>query len=195
MPMQGANGMEQDATDAADAIAATLRHEREARKWSLAELAERSGVSKAMISKIERKEASPTATVLGRLSGAFGVPLSVLIASAEKASERLSMAEAQPVWTDPETGYLRKAVSPAGAPVELIEVSLPAGVRVPYPASAFAFQQQQIWVLEGRLDFSEADTVHGLKQGDCLLLGVPSDCAFFNPGGEAARYLVVLSRR
>lgn len=190
--MQGADEMEQDP---ADAIAATLRHERETRKWSLAELAERSGVSKAMISKIERKEASPTATVLGRLSGAFGVPLSVLIASAEKASERLSVAEAQPVWTDPETGYVRRAVSPSGAPVELIEVSLPAGVRVPYPASAFAFQQQQIWVLEGHLDFSEGDVAHALKQGDCLLLGSPADCAFFNPGRDPARYLVVLSRR
>ena len=116
--------------DPADAIASTLKQEREARKWSLADLAERSGVSKAMISKIERREASPTATVLGRLSGAFGVPLSVLIASAEKAAERLSLAEKQPVWTDPETGYLRRAISPAGAPAELIEVSLPAGARI-----------------------------------------------------------------
>ncbi|AYD02453.1 XRE family transcriptional regulator [Neorhizobium sp. NCHU2750] len=181
--------------DPAEAIAATLRHEREARKWSLSELAERSGVSKAMISKIERREASPTATVLGRLSGAFGLPLSVLIAAAEGASERLSVAETQAVWTDPETGYVRRAVSPAGAAAELIEVSLPAGVRVPYPASAFAFQQQQIWVLEGRLDFFEGSAEHRLKSGDCLLLGNPSECVFANPGPTAARYLVVLSRR
>ncbi len=180
--------------DPADAIASTLKQEREARKWSLADLAERSGVSKAMISKIERREASPTATVLGRLSGAFGVPLSVLIASAEKAAERLSLAEKQPVWTDPETGYLRRAISPAGAPAELIEVSLPAGARITYPASAFAFQQQQIWMIEGRLDFSEGGVEHALKAGDCLLLGTPSDCAFSNPGTLPARYLVVLSR-
>lgn len=180
--------------DPADAIASTLKHEREARKWSLADLAERSGVSKAMISKIERREASPTATVLGRLSGAFGLPLSVLIASAEKAAERLSLAEQQPIWTDPETGYLRKTISPAGAPAELIEVSLPGGARISYPASAFSFQQQQIWVLEGRLDFSEGGVGHVLKAGDCLLLGPPSDCAFSNPGTSPARYLVVLSR-
>lgn len=180
--------------DPADAIALTLKREREGRKWSLADLAERSGVSKAMISKIERREASPTATVLGRLSGAFGVPLSVLIASAEKAAERLSLAEKQPIWTDPETGYRRRAISPAGAPAELIEVSLPAGSRVAYPASAFTFQQQQIWMLEGRLDFSEGGVEHKLKQGDCLLLGSPSDCVFVNPGAVPARYLVVLSR-
>jgi len=180
--------------DPADAIALTLKQEREARKWSLADLAERSGVSKAMISKIERREASPTATVLGRLSGAFGLPLSVLIASAEKAAERLSRSENQSVWTDPETGYRRRTLSPAGAPAELIEVCLPAGARVAYPASAFVFQQQQIWIMEGRLDFLEGGVSHRLNAGDCLLLGSPSDCVFSNPGTSPVRYLVVLSR-
>ena len=61
------------AIDLTQAISARVKTEREARNWSLSELAERSGVSKAMISKIERGEASPTATVLGRLSGAFGL--------------------------------------------------------------------------------------------------------------------------
>ncbi|WP_165217442.1 helix-turn-helix domain-containing protein [Affinirhizobium pseudoryzae] len=180
----------------ADAIAARLRLERESRGWSLSELAERSGVSKAMISKVERCEASPTATVLGRLSGAFGLPLSVLLALAERAEERLARAADQPVWTDPETGYTRRAVSPAnGGGLELIEVTLPAGVRVPYPASAFAFQRQQILLLEGRLDFTEGEVVHELSAGDCLELGAPQPCVFFNPSDVSARYLVALTRR
>jgi transcriptional regulator with XRE-family HTH domain len=181
--------------DPAEAIAIRLKAEREAREWSLAELAERAGVSKAMISKIERKEASPTATVLGRLSGAFGLPLSVLLALAEREEERSSAYERQPVWTDPETGYTRRAVSPPNAPIELLEVTLPPGVRVPYPASAFAFQHQQIWVLEGLLDFQEGPVLHHLRQGDCLMLGPPADCVFFNAGKEPARYLVALTRR
>ena len=182
-------------SDPVQAIASRLKVEREARGWSLAELAERSGVSKAMISKIERSEASPTATVLGRLSGAFGLPLSVLLALAEQKPERLSAHDRQPVWRDPETGYTRRAISPANSMVELIEVVLPAGVRVPYPASAFAFQQQQIWVLEGELEFREGDVVHQLPQGDCLLLGPPSDCIFYNPGMGPARYAIALVRR
>jgi transcriptional regulator with XRE-family HTH domain len=181
--------------DPGDAIAARLRLERESRGWSLAELATRSGVSKAMISKIERLEASPTATVLGRLSGAFGLPLSVLLALAERTEQRFSPSADQPVWTDPETGYTRRAISPANALVELLEVSLPSGVRVPYPAAAFAFQQQQIWVLEGHLDFHEGPILHHLAQGDCLMLGPPNDCVFFNAGSQPARYLVALSRR
>ena len=62
-------------TDSSAQLAQRLKAEREARNWSLAELAERSGVSKAMISKIERDEVSPTAALLGRLSGAFGLSL------------------------------------------------------------------------------------------------------------------------
>ncbi|WP_210259182.1 XRE family transcriptional regulator [Agrobacterium sp. a22-2] len=181
--------------EVAQAIAVRLKIEREARGWSLSDLAERSAVSKAMISKIERCEASPTATVLGRLSGAFGLPLSVLLALAERAGERLARRDAQPVWTDPETGYTRRSVSPPnGGHFELLDVMLPAGVCVPYPASAFAFQHQQIWLLEGRLDFTEGERLHRLEAGDCLQLGAPSDCVFFNPGPDAARYVIALTR-
>jgi transcriptional regulator with XRE-family HTH domain len=181
--------------DPGGAISRRIRIEREARGWSLSDLADHSGVSKAMISKIERAEASPTATVLGRLSGAFGLPLSVLLALAEREEERLSAHDTQPLWTDPETGYTRRAVSPPGAPVELIEVFLPAGVRIPYPAAAFAFQHQQIWVVSGALDFTEGPVLHQLREGDCLMLGPPADCAFSNPHDAPARYLVALTRR
>jgi len=68
-------------------------------------------------------------------------------------------------------------------------------VRVPYPASAFAFQHQQIWLLAGALDFIEGTVLHSLKEGDCLMLGPPADCVFFNPGKVPARYVVALSRR
>ena len=180
----------------AAAIAERIRLEREERGWSLSELAERSGVSKAMISKIERCEASPTATVLGRLSGAFGLPLSRLLALAEQASERLIRADGQAIWKDPETGYTRRAISPAtGNGLELLEVTLPAGVRIPYPASAFAFQRQQIWVTGGELEFAEGEVVHHLRQGDCLELGSPQPCVFFNPGKVEARYVIALTRR
>ncbi|HKS52104.1 MAG TPA: hypothetical protein VJS67_09580 [Pseudonocardiaceae bacterium] len=41
---------------------------------------------------------------------------------------------------DPAGGYRRRAVSPvSGAPRELIEVKLPAGAEVSYPADAYAF--------------------------------------------------------
>ena len=67
-------------------LAMRIRLEREQRGWSLADLAQRSGVSRAMINKVERGESSPTAALLGRLSGALGLTMSTLLARAEAAS-------------------------------------------------------------------------------------------------------------
>jgi transcriptional regulator with XRE-family HTH domain len=183
-------------TELTAAISSRVKTEREARNWSLSELAERSGVSKAMISKIERGEASPTATVLGRLSGAFGLTLSTLLALAEQTGERLSRHAQQPVWQDPETGYTRRRISPAtGGVLELLEIELPVGVRVPYPSDAFVFQHQQIWVTRGALTFREGLQVYQLEAGDCLQLGAPADCEFFNSGSVPCGYVVALVRR
>jgi transcriptional regulator with XRE-family HTH domain len=177
-------------------LARRIRLEREARGWSLAELAGRSGVSKAMISKVEREEASPTAALLGRLSGAFGLTLSALLARAEAGAGRLVRAAEQPVWRDPGTGYLRRQVSPAvaGLPLELTEVELPAGAEVTMPASSYAFIRQMIWALEGVLTFHEGEARHELSPGDCLALGPPAECKFRNDGTRPCRYLVAVLR-
>ena len=176
-------------------IGRRIRTERSMRDWSLADLAERSGVSKAMLSAIERGMTSPTAVLLVRIAAAFGMTLSTLIARAETQGGGLSRKGEQPVWQDPATGYIRRHLSPASQmPLELIRVSLPAGARVSFPAASYAFIKQQIWLIGGRLDFTEGDVVHRLEAGDCLALGAPSDCIFHAPGPEAAEYLVALVR-
>src|SRR6478735_8304228 len=111
-------------------LARRIRLERDGRGWSLVDLAERSGVSKATISKIEREEVSPTAIVLVRLAGAFDLTLAGLLLRAEGEGRRLSRAADQPVWRDPETGYVRKQVfSRPDHPVEIVRVELPPRQR------------------------------------------------------------------
>jgi transcriptional regulator with XRE-family HTH domain len=181
-------------------LAARLKAEREARGWSIAELATRSGVSRAMISKVERAEASPTAALLGRLSGPFGLTVSALLARAEAAAGAGVVARSfdQPIWRDPGTGYLRRQVSPPGAEPELVRVELPPGARVPYPASSYALLRGQcVWLLTGELLFHEGlATTHRLFSGDCLALGPPADCAFENPSREQpCTYVVAVARR
>jgi transcriptional regulator with XRE-family HTH domain len=162
---------------------------------SAAALAARSGVSRAMIGKVERAEAQPTAALLGRLSGALGLTLSELVARAESEGRRLSRARDQPTWADPDSGYRRRAVSPSRRPLELVEVELPAGAEASFPADAYAFVHQQIWVLEGRLHLREGSEDHELGPGDCLALGPPAPCAVANRTGERCRYLVALTRQ
>jgi transcriptional regulator with XRE-family HTH domain len=189
----------QDASALELRLATRLKAEREARGWSISDLAQHSGVSRAMISKIERAEASPTAALLGRLSGAFGLTLSTLLARAEADGEegqRIARAGAQPVWRDPATGYLRRAVSPPGAEPELVHVELPAGAQVAYPAASYRHMRgHSVWVLGGSLTFHEGAAVHRLEAGDCLTLGPPADCAYVNESGAPCTYLVALSRR
>ena len=94
-------------------LASNLRMEHEARRWTLAELAARSGASRAMLSKIERCEASPTAALLGRLSAAFGLTMSQLFVRIEdQPGGQVARSDQQPVWRDPDTGFLRRPLSP-----------------------------------------------------------------------------------
>lgn len=149
-------------------ISARIRIERESRGWSLTELAERAGVSRAMIHKIERGESSPTATLLGRLSGAFGISMSTLIARAEMQEGKLLRFADQPVWHDPQTHYLRRHVSPrSDLPIDLVQISLPAGSDVPMPAASYALARQLIWLQQGELVFVEGGVRHEMKAGDC----------------------------
>jgi transcriptional regulator with XRE-family HTH domain len=183
-------------SDPTPRIAARLREERQRRAWSLDELAARAAVSKAMLSKLERGESSPTATLLGRICGAYGLTMSALVAERGETRGRLVKRAEQPVWTDPQSHYVRRQVSPlSDLPIQLVEVELPAGAEVAFPASAYAFIRQLVWVLGGRLEFVEGDTVHRMAGGDCLELGAPADCVFRNPGRAACRYLVALTRR
>ncbi|MEU5095586.1 XRE family transcriptional regulator [Streptomyces sp. NPDC020996] len=183
-----------------DRIAARVRAERERRRWTLAQLADTSGVSQAMISRIERGESSPTAVVLGKLSAAFQLSVASLLALAEGAQDeapgapgvrrRADAAE----WRDPATGYRRRQITGPGFPAEIAEISLPAGARVPYPAAAFAFVRQVVWVLDGRLTFHDGDTVYELHPGDTIELGEPAERVFANTTDNACRYAVVLAR-
>jgi transcriptional regulator with XRE-family HTH domain len=177
-------------------IAERVHEERRQRDWSLDDLAKRARVSKAMLSKLERGESSPTAALLGRICGAFGITMSSLLISADEQSGRLTRRAEQPIWRDPQSQYVRRHVSPrSDLPIELVEVELPPKAQVTFPASAYARIRQVVWVLEGRLEFVEGAVIHRLEIGDCLELGTPTSCVFRNPGRSVCRYLVVVVAR
>jgi transcriptional regulator with XRE-family HTH domain len=181
--------------DTGPRIARRLRLERDARGWSLADLAERANVSKATISKIERDEMSPTAVILVRLAGAFDLTLAGLLLRAEGEGARLSRAVDQPVWRDPDTGYLRTQVfSRSDHPLELVQVELPAGQRVVFPASSYALIRQAVWVQAGGLVIVEGGERHVLGAGDCLGFGPPSEVTFANETAASCTYVVILAR-
>src|SRR6266536_3633121 len=85
-------------------IAARVRELRAARELTLDALAERSGVSRAMISRVERGESSPTAVVLDKIATGLGVVLAALFDVAPPEPAPVARRAEQPVWRDPASG-------------------------------------------------------------------------------------------
>ena len=177
-----------------DALIATrLLALRQAKGLSLAELAGLSGVSKAMISKVERAQSSPTAVLLGRLAAGLGVSLAQLLTEEKEGPQRLRTRAAQETWRDPEAGYLRRQVAErgTGSGVELVEVELPRSVQVGYPRWSGKPYRQCLWMLEGALRVDYGDERFELAPGDCLDFGVDRPLVFKALGRTACRYLLV----
>jgi transcriptional regulator with XRE-family HTH domain len=161
---------------------------------SLEMLAEKSGVSKSMISLIERAETSATAVVLDRIAAALGCSLTRFFEARETQSEPLSKRSKQQVWRDPESGYVRRMLSPPqfDSPIDLVEVSFPAGARVAYAATRGRELHQQIWIISGAMRIEVGDASYSLAAGDCLATKVGEPIVYTNPHAREARYLVAL---
>jgi transcriptional regulator with XRE-family HTH domain len=191
-------------------IAARVRELRAARGLSLDALAGKSGVSRSMISLIERGESSPTAVVLEKLSAALGVTLASLFdtpatapsTSPSRQSAKSATADAvarrrnQLQWQDPASGYRRRNVSPPDIPqpMQIVEVEFPAGGRVAFETGARDVRvHQQVWVLEGAIDITLGSERHRLREGDCLAMELDRPTMFHNPTRKPARYAVVIA--
>jgi len=175
-------------------IAQQLARLRAERGWSLDTLAERSGISRATLSRLERSELSPTAAMLGTLCTVYGWTLSRLMAEAETRPPNLVPALEQATWTDPESGYERRAVSPptSGLRGELVEVQMPAGAVVSFDASPMPGLEHHLWMLEGSLTLDVEGAVFTLRAGDCLRYVLTGPTRFQGTGRRGARYLVAM---
>ena len=188
------------ASDVNQRIAERVRELRAAQGLSLDALASKSGVSRAMISLIERGESSPTAVVLEKLAAGLGVMLASLfdapVAAAQAPSGPVARRNDQPQWQDPASGYLRRNVSPPGVPqpMQIVEVHFPPGGRVAFETRVRDMRvHQQVWVLEGAIDITLGVERHRLREGDCLAMQLDRLTMFHNPTRKPTRYAVVIA--
>lgn len=178
-------------------IALRVRELRLAQGLTLEQLSDRCGVSRSMISVVERGESSPTASLLDKLAAGLGVNLSALFEAPQVgAVSPLARREAQPEWRDPASGYLRRNLSPPGveSPIHMVEVSFPPGGHVTYDNALRADVHQQVWVIEGVIEVSVGPHTHRLAEGDCLAMRLDAPTAYRNPTRKRARYVVVLTQ-
>ena len=177
-------------------IAARVRDLRAQLGLSLDALAAKCDVSRSMLSLIERGESSPTAIVLEKVATGLGVALASLFEDPGAATSPVSHKEDRSPWKDPDTGYVRRNISPANfpSPIQIVDVMLPAGARVAYETGARdASLHQQIWVQEGSIEVTLGKVTHKLSEDDCFAMQLNDQMVFRNRTRKPARYIVVIA--
>jgi len=176
-------------------IAGRVRALRTDLRMTLDALAEKCHVSRSMISLVERGESSPTAVVLDKIATGLGVPLATLFDDASASASPVSRREDRTPWRDPQSGYVRRNISPANfpSPMQIVEVVLPAGARVAYENGARDVGiHQQVWVQEGSIEVTLGSVTYRLAEDDCLAMQLTAPTAYRNRTRKPARYLVVI---
>ena len=188
-------------TDVDGRIARRLAELRNEGGLTLEELADRSGVSRAMISKIERGKVSPTAAVLNKLAIGLGAMLPSLLGFKVQGPPQplhpLTRRKDQVRWQDPDTGYQRRTLTPPNVPqpMQLSEIHFPPQARMAFESAAGgAAVHQQIWMIAGELRVRLGERDFRLTAGDCLAMVLDQPVRLHNPGRSTAHYLVVSSR-
>jgi transcriptional regulator with XRE-family HTH domain len=175
-------------------LADRLKSLRMERGWSLDELATRSGVSRATLSRMENAEVSPTAQALGRLCAAYGLTMSRLMRMVEERFEPLVRTGSQPVWEDRSAGFIRRSLSPPSAALagEVLECELRAGTRIDYPLPPRPGLEHHLLLREGALSLTIEGKRHDLVPGDCLRYQLHGESRFETPVDAGAKYLLFI---
>lgn len=190
----------QHGDDPGGAFGANVRRRREEAGLTLEQLSTQSSVSRAMLSKVERGEKSPTIGVASKIAHALDTSLSDLIGGAATAASGVAVVlrkQDRPVFRDPETGFERHMVSaaPGVGGGEMVFHYLPAqvstGLLPAYPQGS----EKQLVVLEGTLTVLIGGISETLNAGDSVFFQADVDHGFANRTNAPCEYLMVMSRR
>lgn len=175
-------------------LAERLKILRQERRWSLNELSDRSGVSRATLSRLENGEVSPTTDVLARLCAAYGLTLSRLLLMVEAEFQPVVRLKDQTIWKDSKAGFTRRVVSPPAGPLagEVIACELKAGAVISYDRPPVPGLEHHLYMQEGGLEITVDGQVHEVRSGDCLRYQLYGASEFRTKGDIPARYLLVL---
>jgi transcriptional regulator with XRE-family HTH domain len=178
----------------AEVLAGEVRFHRKRLGLPLEALAERSGVSRSMISKIERAEAVPSTTVLSRLAEALGVTFSRLMAPAMEREVLHIPANRQPVLRDEASGFLRRCLSPVlpGRGIDWVLNTLPPKATTGEFTAHRHGVSEYIYVLKGRLRAEVGDRTIVVAEGDSLYFEADAGHSFTNIGAGNCEYFLVI---
>lgn len=178
-------------------LGARVKNLRTARGWSLEALASASGVSRSMLSQIEREEANPTLAVTLRIAQTFGMSLGDLLEMPGAASSvSVIRADDHAYHYRSDKACRIRTLSPLNLEkdVEFYEVQLQAGGAL-RSAPHFEGTREFLTVQKGQVRIESADDIETLNPGDSASYRADVPHAIVNTGkGEAVVFLVDIYR-
>lgn len=173
----------------AQLIGERVKQERGARRWTLDQLVEASGVSRRMLINIEQGSANPSITILLRLSDALGIGLPALVESSRPTAVMVTRNGTGPVLWSGEAGGRAVLVAAAVAPevIELWDWALGPGEGRRSEAHT-AGARELLHVHEGTVVVEVAEQVVTLETGDALSFPGDVPHAYLNPNASPARF-------
>jgi transcriptional regulator with XRE-family HTH domain len=179
-------------------VGATLQKMRLARGLTLDDLSRAAGVSKSMLSQIEREQANPTIAVAWRLANALGVSIAELLASETRQVESIHVLEAHELPTLPgdHAGYVLRILGPMelAGKFEWYELTLaPNGILASSPHDPGA--NEHLTLLQGTMELEVDGEKKKLKTGATARYHADRKHSIRNPGKTEARALLVVIHR
>lgn len=176
------------------AVADHVRSLRQARGWSLDELAGRSGVSKGMVVQIEGARSNPSIGTLNRIADAFGVTVARLLEPSTERTVQIIDADRTPVlWEGPQGGLGRilRGLSDLGSVVELWEWRLAPGEG--HDSSDHNPRTREVLhIIAGEVTVTVAGEEHRVRAGQVIDFQADRSHGYRNDGDEPARFLMVV---
>jgi transcriptional regulator with XRE-family HTH domain len=168
---------------------------RDKQKLSLDELSRKAGVSKSMLSQIERNQANPTVAVVWRLANALGVPVGDLLHDGRPALPSIVIVptHATPSLKSPDGKCELRILGPIelAGQFEWYELRVaPGGALESQPHEPGS--REHLTVLAGALEVSSGDTRSRLRHGETARYAADKPHAIRNPGKTPASALLVV---
>lgn len=175
------------------ALGRRVREERIHRGQSLEALAESAGVSRSMLSAVERGAKVPTVLVLDRIATGLGTSIARLLGEERAGRVALLRSDDQNVARDP-SGWERRILSPVlpGVEFELMRTTIKPGVDAGVFSAHAPGSREYVAIERGTLRLTLDGNAYLLKAGDSIYYDGDCQHGFLNPGRTPCVYYLAM---
>jgi len=176
--------------DVSEIIAYNLKRIRGERNLSLGQLADAAGVSKVVLSKIEKGEGNPTINTIWKITGALQLPYTSLLEMPENETAYIRKQDINPLVEDKYHIYSYFPELP-DRNMELYQIEMEQGCVHPSQGHS-SKSYEYIMVIEGEIELLSADKVHFLRKDDALCFDGSIPHTYRTVGEKDARLVLII---